>query len=403
MVDKRFGQSFRVVLMLKAKGRYGRNIIEGICDYLKSTRCGWDILLEEDFRSCVQNLANWDGDGVIADFDDPELVALLTDGHIPVVGIGGSYQSNAPHLKDIPYVASDNHGLVREAYEHLIDMGLPHFAFYSITPTAKNLWAQEREEAFRGLMTADRHKALIYRGIPTSAPDWSAILDNLAEWIRTLPKPVGIIAVTDSRARQVMQACIAQGVSVPEEVAIIGIDDEPLMSLLNRIPISSVRQGTYEMGRFAAQMLHRRLTDALPFAPRQMVSPAGVNAQASSFHKPLHDPYVMRARHYIRQFAAQGIRATHVAEYVGVTRSTLDAHFLKVLGYTVHEEIFSFKLRQSQALLETGELSHAKIAQSCGFTSLQYMYAVYKREFGCTPVEYQMRLQSAAMTEACSN
>ncbi|PAT00484.1 MAG: XylR family transcriptional regulator [Candidatus Dactylopiibacterium carminicum] len=390
-------QSFRVVLLLKAKGRYGRSIIEGVCDYVKSTRCGWEVLLEEDFRSHVECISDWDGDGVIADFDDPELLDLLVGGHLPVVGVGGSYQSNAAYLKGIPYVASDNPALVRMAYEHLIDMGLSHFAFYSIVPTSHNRWAGEREKAFSCLVTADRHEVLVYRGIPTFAPDWTTIPENLADWIKTLPKPVGIIAVTDSRARQVMQACASLGLSVPEEVAVIGIDDDPLMSLLNRIPLSSVAQGTHEMGRIAAQMLHRRLTSTLPVAPHQTVLPEGVNAQASSLHKPLHDPYVMRAKHFIRQFAAQGIRAPQVADYVGVTRTTLDAHFLRELGHTVHEEIFSFKLRQSQILLKAGMLSYSKVAQCSGFTSLQYMYAVYKREFGCTPVEYQMRHQGNSL------
>lgn len=393
---RRQGQSFRIVLLLKAKGGYGRGIIEGVCDYMKSTRCEWEILLEEDFRSRLECLASWDGDGVIADFDDPELVRLLARSTLPVVGVGGSYQLNAPGLKATPYVASDNPALIRLAYQHLIDMGLPHFALYSIEPGPHTRWAQEREEAFCRLLLADRLPAPVYRGRATFAPDWTAIIDGLAAWIASLPKPVGIIAVTDSRARQIMQACAQLGLSVPEEVAVIGIDDEPLMSLLGRIPLSSVAQGTSEMGRQAAQMLHRRLTSALPFAPHCVVAPAGVHAQASSRHQPLHDPYVARARHYIRQFAAQGIRAPQVAAYVGVTRATLDAHFLRVLGRTVHEDLFAFKLGQSRALLEAGTLSPARIAQHSGFTSLQYMCAVYRREFGCTPLEYQQRSQSSS-------
>lgn len=398
---KRSTPSFRVGLLLKAKGHYGRSIIEGVCDYLRSTRCDWELLLEEDFRSRPDCLSSWEGDGLIADFDDPELRALLQHARLPVVGVGGSYQRNAPELRHLPYVASDNPALVRLAYQHLIDMGLPHFAMYSVEPAPHKRWAQEREATFRALLEADRLTPLIFQGLPTSAPDWSTLLDGLAQWIDSLPKPVGIIAVTDSRARQVMQACTALGLAVPEEVAIIGIDDEPLMSLLGRVPLSSVAQGTHEMGRTAARMLHQRLTSALPLAPHLTIAPAGVHAQASSRHQPPLDPYVMRAQHYIRQFATQGIRVAQVAEHVGVTRTTLDTHFLRTLGRTVHEEIFAFRLRQSQALLQAGELSHTRVAQLSGFSSLQYMHTVYRREFGCTPTEFLRRSAAATAASRC--
>ena len=127
-------EAFRVALMFKAKGAYGRDIITGICDYTRSTRLTWDLILDEDFRSRPQSLLSWAGDGVIADFDDPLLVELLADGHIPVVGVGGSYQRDSDYPPGIPYVATDNRRLVELAYRHLIDMGLQRFALYSMPP-----------------------------------------------------------------------------------------------------------------------------------------------------------------------------------------------------------------------------------------------------------------------------
>lgn len=381
--------TLRIALMLKAKGFYGRNIIAGVCDYVKSTRLMWDLLLEEDFRSHPESIRTWLGDGIIADFDDPDLVSLLGAAPLPVVGIGGSYQMNADALRRIPYVASDNAAIVKLAYQHLIDMGLERFAFYSIVPTPRNRWAQEREAVFRTLVEADGLSAEVFNGRPTHALEWGEILDDLVAWLRTLPKPIGIIAVTDSRARQVLQACIQDHLAVPDEVAIIGIDDDPLLRMLSRLPISSVAQGTWQMGQAAASMLHRLLGGAEVPAPRALIPPTGVNAQASSRHCPQSDPYVMRARHYIRLFAAQGAKVEQVAEYVGVSRTTLDNRFRQALGCTVHDEILAFKLGLSRSLLEASTLSCAEIAARSGFASLPYMYAVYRRELGCTPVEYQ--------------
>jgi LacI family transcriptional regulator len=381
--------SFRIALMLKAKGAYGRDIIAGVCDYVRSTRLVWDLLLDEDFRSRPESIRSWSGDGVIADFDDPELIDLLGDGHLPVVGVGGSYENADDYPDGIPYVATDNAALVDLAYDHLIDMGLQRFALYSMPPARANRWAPQREAAFRRRVEADGMQAEIFYGMPTFALDWELMLDHLVEWLAALPKPVGIIAVTDSRARQILQACIMNNIAVPEEVAIMGIDDDPLLRMLTRIPISSVTQGTRKMGRIAASMLHRRLTGGpLPDAP-VLVAPEGINAQASSRHQPIYDPYVMRARHYIRQFAAQGVKVAQVADYIGVSRTTLDTHFRRQFGYTVHDEILAFKLQLARQLLESGELSCAEVATHAGFTSLQYMYAVFRRELGCSPLDYR--------------
>jgi LacI family transcriptional regulator len=385
--DKR--DSFRIALMLKAKGAYGRDIIAGVCDYVRSTRLVWDLLLDEDFRSRPQTIRAWSGDGVIADFDDPELVALLGDGRLPVVGVGSSFQNESDYPPGIPYVATDNAGLVGLAYDHLIDMGLQRFALYSMPPTASNRWAQQRETIFRQRVEADGMAPEVFNGLPTFALDWEPMLDHLLAWLRALPKPIGIIAVTDSRARQILQACIMDGIAVPEQVAIVGIDDDPLLHMLTRIPISSVAQGTRKMGRVAASMLHRRLTGAPLQKLRVLIPPDGINAQASTHHQPIYDRYVMRARHYIRQFAAQGLKVAQVADYVGVSRTTLESHFRSQFGYTVHDEILAFKLQLARELLETGELSCAEVAQNSGFTTVQYMYAVFRRELACSPLEYR--------------
>ena len=381
--------SFRVALMLKGKGAYGRDIIAGVCDYVRSTRLVWDLLLYEDFRSRPQSILSWEGDGVIADFDDPEIVNLLADGHLPVVGVGGSYHRANDYPPGIPYVATDNAKLVGLAYDHLIDMGLQRFALYSMPPAPTNKWAQEREHAFIQRIEADGMWPEIFNGMPTFALDWGLILNHLIDWLRTLPKPVGIIAVTDSRARQILQACVMDGISVPEEVAIMGIDDDPLLRMLTRIPISSVAQGTRKMGKIAAEILHRKLTGAPLQKLRIMVPPEGINPQASSRHQPINHPYVMRALHYIRQFAAQGVKVAQVADYVGVSRTTLESHFRRQFGRSVHDEILAFKLQQVRQLLEKGDLSCAEVARNCGFTTVQYMYAVFRRELGCSPLEYR--------------
>jgi LacI family transcriptional regulator len=126
-----------------------------------------------------------------------------------------------------------------------------------------------------------------------------------------------------------------------------------------------------------------------------LLPPEAINVQTSSLHQPLGHPYVMQALHFIRQYACQGIKTAQVAGYVGVSRSSLEAHFRSELGRSVHDEILRFKLAAAASELENSANGIADIAQNCGFKSAQYLHTVFKRELGCTPREYQQARPTA--------
>lgn len=387
----------RIALLFNGNKVFDRDVIGGIADYLGSTRSAWDLYLEEDFRLRLQGFEQWQGDGIIADFDDPEVARALAGSRVPVVAVGGSYADANRYPAGVPYVATDNAMLVQLAYQHLIEAGLTRFALYGLPAAPGNGWAHEREAAFCALMARDNIAPSVYRGNSTSASSWEASVEQQVAWLHSLPKPVGIIAVTDARARQLLQACSMAGIAVPEQVALIGIDNDPLARVLARIPLSSVMQGAHAIGRAAAHLLDQMLHGVHPGPVRIVVPPAGVNAQASSRHAPARHPHVMRARHFIRQYACQGIKTGQVADYVGISRSSLEAHFRQEHNSSVHDEILRFKLDAATTLLSNFDASIADVALRCGFTSVQYMHAVFKRELGCTPRAWQDRAQARAV------
>lgn len=384
----------RIALLFNANKVYDRHVLTGIGQYLTSTRVEWDLFMEEDFRSRTVGIHHWRGDGIIADFDDPVVGETLCGMSLPVVAVGGSYADPANYPVGIPYVATDNAELVRLAYDHLIDQGLQHFAFYGLPPMPGNRWAMEREQAFLDMTRADRLEGLVFRGSPTSAGGWGVAQEAMAEWVRALPKPIGIIAVTDARARHLLQACIVADVPVPAEIAVVGIDNDPMAQLLSRIPLTSVIQGAEEMGHTAARLLHQMLHGGCLSQQRIIVPPKGINVQASSRHVPMNNPHVMRALHYVRQYACLGIKTDQVADYVGVSRTLLEEHFKRELKLTVHQAILQHKLQTAQRMLADVAVPLADVAVRSGFTSLQYMYAVFRRELGCTPRQYAEAVQT---------
>lgn len=375
----------RVGLLFHASKVYDREILTGIGDYVKQTRVAWDLFLEEDFRFRLDGIHEWEGDGIIADYDDPAVAQALAGAHVPVIAIGGSYENPDSYPRHVPYVATDNKLLVARALEHLVEAGVTRFACYSLPESPLNRWAQEREKAFAAWLQRDGATGEIHRGLATSAPTWGSATKKLIDWLHSLPKPIGIVAVTDARARQLLQACIVANIAVPDEVAIIGIDNDTLGQHLTRIELSSVSQGTVEMGRRAAQLLHQALDGSPVRGERVVVPPAEVHRRASTAREVRHSPPVMRACYYIRQYACQGIKTQQVAETVGMSRSSLEMYFRRELHHSVHDEILQHKLERCFELLTESDTCIAEVARASGFRSVQYLNTVFRREVGSTP------------------
>jgi LacI family transcriptional regulator len=386
----------RVALLFHASKVYDREIITGIGDYVNQTRVAWDLFLEEDFRFRLDGIHDWEGDGIVADYDDPAVAQALAGARVPVIAVGGSYEDAACYPADVPYVATDNRLLVARAMEHLVEVGLTRFACYSLPESPLNRWAQEREKGFLAWVARDGLEGEIYRGLATSAPTWGSATQKLVAWLQALPKPIGIVAVTDARARQVLQACIVAGIAVPDEVAIIGIDNDTLGQHLTRIQLSSVSQGTQQMGQRAAHLLHQALSGSPVGATRVVVPPAAVHKRASTAREVSHSPQVMRALYYIRQYACQGIKTEQVAQTVGLSRSSLEMYFRRELKHSVHDEILRRKMDRSFELLAATDLGIAEVAKASGFRSVQYLNAVFKRELGATPAAWREQRRAAA-------
>lgn len=386
-----FEKRFRITLLFNANKVYDRKVIEGVGEYLQASQCDWDIFIDEDFRCRIDSVKAWLGDGVIADFDDPAIEQALSGADIPVVGVGGSYHRDEDYPK-AHYIATDNHALVKLAFEHLKEKGLNHFAFYGLPHDDTHRWAQEREHAFRQLAAEGNYRSSVYQGMETAPENWKHAQNRLSDWLQNLPAHTGIIAVTDARARHLLQVCEHLGIAVPEKLCVIGIDNEELTRYLSRVALSSVAQGSRQMGYQAAKLLHRLLggQGTLP-VQRVLVPPMKVVERRSTDYRSLHDPAVIQAMHFIRNHACKGIKVEQVLDEVGLSRSNLEKRCRDETGSTIHNLIHQEKLNRACEFLAASTLSINEISQMCGYPSLQYFYSVFKKAHGITPKEYRDR------------
>lgn len=388
-----FDARHSITLLFNANKVYDRQVIEGIGHYLQSSKVDWDIYLEEDFLCRLENIQEWAGDGIIADFDDIDIQQALENSPVPVVGVGGSYQ-NAEDYPKAPYIATDNEAIVRAAYEHLRHRGIERFAYYGVPLDENHRWARERENALLKITKEEGYECQVYRGHTTHPETWQYAMNRLTDWIQNLPTPIGIIAVTDSRARHILQACDHLGIEVPDRISVIGIDDDDIARHLSRISLSSVTQGCFEMGYRAAKLLHKQLNNISIGNKKILIAPVGVASRQSTDFKSLKDAHVIQAMHFIRQYATKGIKVDQVTDYVGISRSNLEQRFQAERGHSIHTEIHNEKLSRACKMLEETSVAPTEIANICGYPSLQYMYAVFKKHFNQTPKAYRESLHN---------
>jgi len=377
-----------VALIIDASKPYDRRVVRGVAAYARSANQDWLFYLEEDTRRMLPDLSTWAGDGIIANFDDRRVARAVSDLDIPVVGIGGGY-GYYDESSGIPFVCTDNQAIGRLAADHLLNLGFRRFAFCGEPPNRFNTWGQERAEAFIGHVQEAGYRCEKYTGRHTAARHWREMQAKMQDWLNSLTPPVGLMASYDIRARHVLEACRTLGLRVPEDIAIIGVDDDDIMCELSSPPLTSITQGTRQIGYEAAALLDAMMQGAEP--PRQITAVAaeGLIARRSTDIIAIEDADVTAALQLIRQRACDPIRVQEVVDKAFVSRSTLESRFQEHLGRSIHEEIRRIQFDQARQLLMTTNLPIKQVAQQIGIPSVQYFTVAFRQETGQTPGQFR--------------
>lgn len=376
----------KVAVILDVTLVSGRNSLLGIGEYVR--RHGpWAIYLDRyGWRySSPNSLQGWRGDGIIARVANKRMALALKETGLPVVDLLGL----VPEVQ-FPLLHIDNAAASRLAAEHLLGKGLRRFAFCGI----KGLyWSRIRQAAFAEAVQAAGHACEVFE-IPRdirNTKTWERAETSLAEWLRGLPKPIGIMVCNDPTGQLVLEACRRGGFMVPEKVSVIGVDNDETICMLTDPPLSSVTTNHDHVGFEAAALLDRLMAGADPPEKTVLVPPQGVAARASTDALAIEDAEMAEIVRFVREHACDGIDINDVVRFSGLSRSTLLRNSRKALGRTLHEEINRVRLRRACELLAETDISIDSITKNCGFRHRQYLGKVFMAEHGETLLEYRKR------------
>jgi LacI family transcriptional regulator len=377
-----------VLLIVETSLAYGRQLLRGIGRYAVA-RESWSLYVDlRELMATPQWLDSWRGDGIICRATTPELAAQLKRKRLPTVDLADVHGDLG-----LPHIWTDNATVGRLAATHLLERGFRQFGFCGFLG---HDWARRRREGFTAALQESGCSADILE-LPwetTRKHSWEQQQQEIAAWLARLPKPVGVLAANDMRGQHVLDACRRHGLAVPEEVAVIGVDNDELLCQLCDPPLSSVAPNPERIGYDAAALLDRLMQGEKPTEREWLIPPLGVVTRQSSDVLAIDDPLVSAAVRLIRERACARLSVDDVLKAVPLSRSVLERRFRKYLQRSPQEEIRWVQLKRVKQLLAETDLALANIADLAGYDHAEYLSVVFKRETGQTPGEYRRQVQA---------
>ena len=385
----------KIALFLGLAYTGSRAECRGILDYARE-HGPWHVLLQEGrLGEQLLDLRRLGIAGAIAECPSPEEVALIASLRVPVVLLedpapAGRRPEGSP-LSSAPCVRMDSRGVGRMAADYFLARGYTSFAY--VDETQGLFWSAERREGFAESVRAAGFPCAVFGG-PFTARErahWSAERPRMVRFLLSLPRPTAILAAMDGRARLVLEACSAAKLRVPEEIAVLGVDDDPLLCEASMPPLSSIRTDRYRHGREAAARLDALLHGREPEPRDVSVPPLGVRTRGSTGYDAMSDPSLARAVAYIRAHAASRLSVPEIVATAGCSRRYLETRFRARLGDTVLGMAQRERIERVKELLERTTLPIGEIAQRCGFPGNSDLSILFRRIAGTSLRDWRRR------------
>lgn len=391
MNKKKNSTKKRILLLVETSRGFGRRVIEGIMRFALE-KDNWMVFLED--RGLLGKEPYWlrkmECNGIIARTATPQTTRIFNELSIPVVELLGDGKTSKAE------VYSDTNLLGQMAAEHFWERGLRQFAFFSI---GYAWWVSEVAEAFR-LALADKESSCEVKSFFRHANSLSLamVFESQAErlvirWLKSLPKPIGILCPTDAQAALLSNICHLVGISVPNEIAILGIDNDTTLCNATSSPISSIDNNGHQIGYEAAILLLEKMEmRSLPPLPIK-IPPLSLVTRRSTDFLAINDPDIAQAAQFIRDHALTRIQVDDVAKNAVLSRRTLTRKFREYLGHTPEQEILRVRMEHAQKLLRSTNLPIREIGIYVGYPSVKYFIKAFCHRFGLTPKQYRQKFE----------
>jgi LacI family transcriptional regulator len=382
----------KIIVMTDFSESNGKNLLSGIAKYAKENG-PWEFCrIPSSYQETrgINHLLpwakEWGANGVIGQFYQAEHASLFLQEGIAVIA-----QDFRQRLPNVTNISGDYHATGEMGAAYFLKKGFQHFAFYGFSDV---VWSHERAGGFEKAVAQKGYKVHFFYNSASRPPQlWPSICTDLSQWLKALPKPVAVMACNDNQGQLVIQACQQSGIRVPQEVAVLGVDNDDMVCGLSATGLSSICLDMEKAGYEVAALLDKMVVGKVEKSNDIIVKPTQIISRQSTDIYATADSNISSTLRYIHQNIDDKLTVEKILSQVPLSRSVLEKRFQQTTGLPVYKYIHHLRVEKfTKELLETNK-SIFEIALELGFEDSKNIARSFKKIKGCTPIEYRQKYQ----------
>lgn len=386
----------KILLLTDFSSGYSRNLLKGIVRYSKEVG-NWSfqrmplyyrMLYGEN--GVVEWAKKWQADAIIAQLTDVN-IELLNDLNIPII-----VQNYRDRNKAVSNLTGDYFNTGVMAAKFFLNRGYRNFAFYGFKGA---IWSRERADGYSHEIEKQGYKLAVLENDNKDKEEWSYNHTVLGNWLQSLPKPVALFACDDHFALQISETCNVYNINVPDDIAILGVDNDDLLCNISDPPLSSivldVENGGYNAGKLLHQLITKEITE--PF--NIVVNPLIIERRKSTEKYAVSDKNIRIILNYIEKNYANHLSVEELVKQVPLSRRVLEKKFKEETGESLYQYIQNYRIDQFTRLLITTDYSLFEAALQSGFENYKNVSRIFRKYKSLSPAEYRKRYKCNSSVE----
>ena len=386
----------KILLLTDFSSGYSRNLLKGIVRYSKEVG-NWSfqrmplyyrMLYGEN--GVVEWAKKWQADAIIAQLSDVN-IELLNDLNIPII-----VQNYRDRNKAVSNLTGDYFNTGVMAAKFFLNRGYRNFAFYGFKGA---IWSRERADGYSHEIEKQGYKLAILENDNKDREEWSYNHTVLGNWLQSLPKPVALFACDDHFALQISETCNVYNINVPDDIAILGVDNDDLLCNISDPPLSSIVLDAENAGYNAGKLLHQLITKEITEPFNIVVNPLIIERRKSTEKYAVSDKNIRTILNYIEKNYANHLSVEELVKQVPLSRRVLEKKFKEETGESLYQYIQNYRIDQFTRLLITTDYSLFEAALQSGFENYKNVSRVFRKYKSLSPAEYRKRYKCNSSVE----